>query len=161
MSGAGPRLVHSDPFAEIWELPLAAPVFTAVTGERTRVSVTVSTSPGCTVAGHGFDSATVDCNHPATLLRRVQYMPGWTATADGAPTSVHPVDGGAFQSVRVPAGRTTVHFAYLPPRATAAVVVAVVALVVLVGSWMTSADGQTRRRRRDGRPAADNARDDT
>jgi hypothetical protein len=152
---AGPRLVHRDTFAAIWELPGAAPVFTAVTGATGRVAVGATTSPGCTVAGRGWDDVTVDCPRPATVLRRVQYVPGWTATADGEPVEVRPVGGGPFQSVTVAAGRTTVHFTYLPPHAGAAVGVAASALVVLVASLVAPklrARRGVRVRRRDRAP---------
>lgn len=143
---SGPRLVHRDAFAEIWELPTAAPLFSA----------TAPGSPGpeaaCAVTGSGRDEVAVDCPHPSTLVRRVQFEAGWSATVDG---SAVPVErdragpGGLFQTVAVPAGRSTVRFTYLPVHAGAAVAVALLALVFLVAAPVVS---RRRARRRAGGP---------
>ena len=120
---AGPRLVYRDGFAEIWQLPAAAPAFSA--------------GPGCSVAVHGWDAATVTCPHPSVLLRRVQYLPGWTATADGSAVAVTQASSGPsglFQQVRVPAGTTTVDFTFTPPHELLAFAAAVVAAGCVVGS---------------------------
>jgi len=141
----GPRLVYHDSFAEIWELPGATPVFTAVAGVTHQVPAKATSSAGCTVVGSGSDQVTVDCPRPATVLRRVQYMTGWTAFADGRPIEVRPVVGGPFQSVTVPAGRTTVRFSYLPPGALASVAVAAGALLILIASLVVPAVRARRR----------------
>jgi len=147
---AGPRLVHRDTFAEIWELPDAAPLFSAVTGRPARLPATAVTSAGCAVLAQGADQVTVDCPHPAVVLRRVQYVPGWTATVDGRPVPVRPVVGGPFQSVTLPSGRSTVRFTYLPPGALASVGVAAGALLVLIASLVVPVIRARRRRTRAG-----------
>ena len=147
---AGPRLVYRDTFAEIWELPDAAPLFSAVTGPPARLPATAVTSPGCVVRAQGADQVTVDCPHPAVVLRRVQYVPGWTATVDGRPVAVRPVAGGPFQSVALPSGRSTVRFTYLPPGALASVGVAAGALLVLIASLVVPVVRAGRRRRASG-----------
>ena len=123
---AGPRKVYRDRFAEIWQLPVAAPVF----------SLKPAGSAGsCTVAGTGFDQATVHCPHPSVLVRRVQYFPGWTATGNGVSAKVAQDSGapnGLFQQVTVPAGSTTLHFTYLPPHEELAGALFVVGLAALV-----------------------------
>ncbi|MGH9205350.1 MAG: hypothetical protein ACRD1G_02120, partial [Acidimicrobiales bacterium] len=83
----------------------------------------------------------VDCPHPSTLVRRVQYMSGWTATLDGRtalPVSkdkAGPI--GLYQLVSVPAGVTTLHFSYRPPYETFAIIGAAIACLILVGTFVT------------------------
>ena len=140
----GPRLVYHDGFAEIWELPSAAPVFSLrMSGDR-------RAAPGsCTVTGVGWDQAKVHCSRPSVLVRRVEFMPGWTASGNGVAMSVHKdrsFPGGLFQEVSLPAGTTSVQFTFLPPHEDLALVAALVALVVLLGS--ITAEGVWRRRGR-------------
>jgi hypothetical protein len=129
----GPRLVYHDARAEIWQLPyFPQPVFSLTRGDG---SAPVALS--CSVAGHGWYLATVRCSHPSVLLRREQYLPGWTATINGATVAVHEDRNGPpglFQAVPVPAGTSTVRFTYLPPHETLALSAAAVALLVLLGS---------------------------
>jgi hypothetical protein len=103
---AGPRLVHRDVWAEIWELPAPAPAF-SLEGE-----------PQCRVVPLGWDAARVSCPHSTVLVRRVQSDPGWSAEVGGttvAVTGARTGPPGLFQSVAVPAGTTMVRFRYLPP----------------------------------------------
>jgi hypothetical protein len=131
---AGPRLVYHDSFAEIWQLPSAAPLFSFAgegTGQHSQKSGL------CTVTGEGWDQATVRCSHPSLLIRRVLYLPGWSADEHGASVPVTADRGGPahlFQNVPLPAGTTTVHFTYLPPHELPAIVIAVLLVVLLVGS---------------------------
>jgi hypothetical protein len=145
---AGPRLVYQDSFADIWQLPAAAPVF----------SLRPSGSPSdrnqdtrrCTVTGVGWDRATVSCPHPSVLVRRVQYIPGWTATSDRAPVPVQEDrsgPAGLLQQVQLPAGVTTVNFNYLPPHEDLAITIAAFAGLLLVSSLIV---GRIRRRDDDG-----------
>jgi hypothetical protein len=138
----GPRLVYRDGFAEIWQLPAAAPVFSL------KIASTRGAAPGtCTAIGVGWDVAKVHCSRPSVLIRRVEFMPGWTATANGVSMSVledRKFPGGLIQDVSVPAGTTNVRFTFLPPYEDPATMVAVVALVVLLGSVTA---GEVRRRR--------------
>jgi hypothetical protein len=142
---AGPRLAYRDTFAEIWELPMPAPIFSAVAGNHYRLAATANTSPECSVVSSGTDAAVVDCTHGATVLRRVQYVPGWTASAGGVAVVVRPVADSPFQTVAVSSGRTKLQFAYRPPFATPAEILAALALAVLVGSWLVPALGARRR----------------
>ena len=75
---AGPRRVYRDGFAEIWQLPAPAPAF----GLRPVSPVGVNSAP-CSVTTRGWDEATVSCDRPSVLVRRVEYFPGWKATGDG------------------------------------------------------------------------------
>lgn len=141
----GPRLVYRDIFAEIWQLPNPAPLFSleAVPKSPTparsgRSAATVDTVPAsCSLTAQGFDEAMVDCARPVVVVRRVQYMPGWSVSGADQ-TLVVDKDtagpGGLFQTVTVPAGRTDLHFSYLPPHATLCTVIAALSLLVLVGS---------------------------
>jgi hypothetical protein len=128
---AGPRLVFHDNFAEIWELPRAAPIF----------SLRTSDPRSCSVTNTSTEEAQVVCSHPSTLIRRVQMMKGWTATFDGQSLEVRPdteVPRGLFQQVSVPAGTTIVHFTYLPPHEDLGVGTALVGLIVLVISGVVA-----------------------
>ena len=140
---AGPRRVYRDSFAEIWELPLAAPVFSL----RPLIQDLIPADglpASCRVAEVDWDQAHVHCTEPSILVRRVQYMPGWTATVRGGTRVVaKDSDGppGLFQQVELPAGTTVVHFTFLPPHEYPAGVVALVALLVLVISLLWTAVG--------------------
>jgi len=65
-------------------------------------------------------------------------MPGWSANINGKTVAVKKVPfgpTGLFQEVSVPAGRSIVIFNFLPPHETAAILVAFLATVALVGSF--------------------------
>ena len=132
----GPRLVYRDSFAEVWELPTAAPVFSLrPPGNDTVPGDDLPAS--CHVVVTNWDQATVHCAVPSTLVRRVQYMPGWTATVGNRTSPVGEAGegpSGLFQQVELPAGTTVVHFTFLPPHEYPAALVALVALCVLVAS---------------------------
>ena len=68
----------------------------------------------CRIEAPRRTEMTVDCAAAATLVRRELYFPGWRATVDGAAAKVEP-HGPIFQSIALPAGRSTVRFAYAPP----------------------------------------------
>ncbi len=137
---AGPRLVYRDGFAEIWELPAAARVFSlrAVGGAGGSGQPGAPPPPGCTVEGSGWDTATVRCSRPTVLVRRVLFMPGWSATVDGRGTPVrsdrYDRPTGLFQQVSLGPGTSTVRFTYLPPHEGWAVLVALVGLIALCAS---------------------------
>jgi hypothetical protein len=138
----GPRLVHKDEFAQIWELPHAAPIF-SLRSER---------SSGCSATNTGTEVTRVICAHPTVLVRQVQMAKGWTATVDGRSVAVRSdtdFPGGLFQQIDVPAGRTKIVFTYLPPHENLAIGAALVGLLVLLGS--TVATWRNLRRGRRGR----------
>jgi hypothetical protein len=132
----GPRRVYRDGFAEIWQLPTPAPVYSLR-------PITNTGRPGsplpsrCTVAGTGWDGATVHCSRPSVLVRQVLAITGWTASGNGRAIPVEPDGPGPdrlFQQVTVPSGTTVIRFTYLPPYSTMAIAVAAVALFALLGS---------------------------
>ena len=147
---AGPRLVHRDVLSQVWELPAPAPAFSL----RGAAGVAA-----CHVVDFGWDVARVTCARPTTLIRRVQYAPGWTADVGGSTATVVQARSGPpglFQSVKVPAGTTTVRFTYLPPGEGVAVPIAVLAWVALSASGLVTWRQDVRRRRRpvDGQSAS-------
>jgi hypothetical protein len=149
---AGPRLVYRDHFAEIWQLPAAAPTFSL----RPRPGDTGNgpLPSSCTVTGRGWDRATVHCSRPSLLTRNVLFMPGWTASGGTRSTTVQEDragPAGLFQAVAVPAGTTTLDFSYRPPHAAPAEAAALVAAIVLLGSFAPF----WRRRSRGARPRED------
>jgi hypothetical protein len=133
---AGPRLVYHDDVAQIWELGHPAPAFSLAPAPASADSA--DGGPGaCRVSAHGWDEAEVHCDRPSTLIRRVQYAPGWTATVGHSAVPVgHDGSGppGLFQAVPVPAGSTTVRFTYLPPHEVPAALVSVLVALGLLAS---------------------------
>ncbi len=98
-SPTGFELAAKTPTAWIYHLTGAAPYFTA---------------PGCAIRSSERQQAIITCPRATTLVRRETDLPGWSAQVDGAPATVNPSQK-LFQSVRVPAGRHSVSFAYAPP----------------------------------------------
>jgi hypothetical protein len=118
---AGIRQVYTDPTADIVEIPGAAPLFG-------------SAGSGCTVQTLSVTEASVNCSKPSTIVYRELSMPGWHAQADGRSLAVHP-HGPLFQSVDVPAGRSTVQFSFTPPYEVLALVAFAAGLLALVLAW--------------------------
>ncbi|HWE70115.1 MAG TPA: hypothetical protein VG205_07115 [Acidimicrobiales bacterium] len=139
----GPRVVYRDSFAEIWQLPSPAPLFSLLPASPKNSVDTSFVGAGCSVTGQGFDQATVHCSRPSVLLRQVEYIPGWSASVNGRAVPVSQVPfgpPGIFQEIAVPAGTSTVQFTFLPPYETPAFVAAFLALVAIIGSFvLTSA----------------------
>jgi len=142
----GPRLVHTDILAKVWELPNPAAAFSLDVPTHVRSSTNL-----CRVAVVGWDEARVTCHRPTTLVRKVQFAPGWTADVGGTPIPVRQATTGPpglFQEVSVPPGTTSVRFTYLPPGEWAAVPVAVLAWLGLGMSCLITWRRDTRRRQR-------------
>ncbi|MGH9292915.1 MAG: hypothetical protein ACRDZ6_09105 [Acidimicrobiales bacterium] len=108
----------------------------------------------------GAASVRVESSTPVTLVRSMAAVPGWKATVTHSgvtsPLAVRRFGpGGLLQSVRLPAGRSTVRFSYRPPGWVAGqlaalcglAAAAVVALVGFVWRPRLSADGAVSRRR--------------
>lgn len=157
----GPRLVHRGRLAEIWELPHPSLLF-AITAGRSATSGSSGRSArsaharvaACTVSVHGADSAEVTCAHPSVLVRREQFLPGWSATINGRTVSVRKATtgpAGLFEQVDLPAGTSQVHFTFLPPYELPAFIAAASALILLVGSIFLRATN----RKRLGAPGSD------
>ena len=93
-------LVDTTPTTWIYRLSGAAPLFGTPHAD-------------CRVAALSGTSATATCPVAATLLYRETWFPGWSATVDGASVTDH--GGALFQTIRIPAGRHRISFAYRPP----------------------------------------------
>ncbi len=118
---AGLTLVQPGTYASIYQLPHPQRLFSA--------------SASCVVVSQQRDSATVHCEHRGTLLRREEFMAGWTATAAGRTLPISRVEG-LYQSVSLSEGTQTVSFSFLPPHEKFAAPLVAGALGALtVGAW--------------------------
>jgi len=118
---AGLTLVQAGTYASIYQLPHPQRLFSA--------------SAGCVVISQQLDSATVHCQHRGTLLRREEFMTGWTASAAGRSQPISRVEG-LYQLVSVSAGTQTVSFSFLPPHEKFTAPLVAAALGALsVGAW--------------------------
>ena len=97
----GVARVYDDALLKIFQLPNPAPYFEAV-------------DAGCKVQPLERRKVRVECDQPATLVRRELYFPGWTATVNGAPAAITARDE-IFQAVQLPKGTSEVRFRYAPP----------------------------------------------
>jgi hypothetical protein len=111
------RLVSAGPSGNVYELPHPGALY-------------LLGAPRCKVSAQTFDSATVGCRRATTLVRRELFMSGWTVTVNGAGEGIR--QDGAFQAVHLPAGRTTVVFAFTPPSMTLALAGLLVGLAALL-----------------------------
>ena len=119
LTALGVREVFHDAHTVIYELPRAAPFFTA--------------SNGCSVKRTSFDAATVTCDRTgATLTRRELAMSGWSATVNGRAVSIASLDG-VYQGVALPTGTSRIRFAFSPPHEDLAVLGSLVAVAALLG----------------------------
>jgi hypothetical protein len=125
-SGSGPALrqVFHDTKTRILELPHPAGLFGAV-DRRCSDHVLSETA------------VEVNCKEASTIVYREMRMPGWHAQVRGDSVAVH-ADGQIFQSVRVPAGRSTVNFSFTPPHETVAFIAFGIGIVLLVLAWASS-----------------------
>ncbi len=130
LTARGVREVWSDATATIYELPHPRAFFSA--------------SPQCQVKSTSVNAAVVSCSSAGTLLRTELSMKGWTADVNGRSNAITTVNG-VYQQVRVPAGDSTVTYAFLPPHEHPALLVGLLAVVFLVGSFAYEARTRTRR----------------
>jgi hypothetical protein len=99
----GATTAYAGTVMTVWTLPSPSPYAEA---------------PGCTLHPAGRLVFVAACAAPSHLLRRELFDPGWTVSVNGVATAVNGDD--IFQSVTLPAGATTVRFAYAPPGIEAA-----------------------------------------
>jgi Bacterial membrane protein YfhO len=85
----------------------------------------------CTVTARSRTSFTATCAQPSTFVRREAYFDGWSATVNGKQTTIQPYDG-AFESVQLPAGTSTVRFSYVPRGGNIALLAELAALLAIV-----------------------------
>ena len=97
----------------------------------------------CTVTTTSVTRVTTTCSRASTLVRRELFMPGWVATRHGHSIAVKEVDH-LYQSVRVPAGRSTTTFTFTPPHEGFAWGGALLGVLAVLGSGFVA----LRRRRK-------------
>jgi hypothetical protein len=92
--------VYGDELASVYQLPAPKPYFETPGG-------------GCMLQPQSRTSVIADCAIASVLVRRELFFPGWEASHNGKPTPIDQYDG-LFQSINLPAGRSTVAFRYTP-----------------------------------------------
>ena len=87
-------------------------------------------------SGHGF-TATIDLSRENLVFFSVPYESGWSATVDGKPVTVEPVNNG-FMAVAVDAGAHTIEFTYQTPGLAAGALLSAVSLLIFLGAlWLS------------------------
>ncbi len=133
-TAGGLRLVFRTPTTWIYHLDGAAPFIAAYGG-------------GCTAARTSDVAARTSCRTVGLLVRRETTMPGWSATVDGRPATIHTVDG-IFEGIAVPPGRHEVRFGFTPPNLAWGVVGFILGLLGLgIAGWQRRAAGPRSARR--------------
>ncbi|HUX03506.1 MAG TPA: hypothetical protein VMV53_01170 [Acidimicrobiales bacterium] len=118
----GVTKVFADSLATIYEMPHPRPFMS-------------TTASSCTVTTLGPSKATVDCPSATTLLRTELAMPGWHAYVNGREVPITTTNG-VYQSVEVPAGTSTVTYAFNPPHEKFGLAAGLLALLFLAGVWV-------------------------
>ena len=121
------RLVYEDDLADIFELSNPAAYFDA--------------GPGCRLSYTDRDRVRATCTAPGRLIRRELMFDGWHAWVNGR--RMRMTANGIFQQVELPAGESSVVFAFSPPYAR-------LSLVMFAGSacmvaWQVSRGRQHRK----------------
>lgn len=111
-------VAFSDQLVRIVTLPDPAPLQSAIGGS-------------CAVDSPSLDSAVVECAGPGVLIRREQFLAGWSATNNGHQVRVSSYEA-VFQSVPLRPGRNVVRFSFEPPHTALVVVGFVIGLAVFV-----------------------------
>jgi hypothetical protein len=109
-----PRRVYHDQAMQIFAIPGAAPFYQA---------------PNCTLAHPTLNRVTADCRTPTRLIRREAWFGGWHARVAGKPVTIAH-QGPLFQSIALPAGRSTIQFFYRPRHTRLACALALAALAI-------------------------------
>ncbi len=122
LTSLGVTRVYHDSLATIYQMPHPRPFFT--------------TAAPCQITSTTVNAATVSCTRATTLTRTELAMTGWHATVDGRAVPITTVSH-AYQSISLPAGRSDVAFTFLPPHETLALTAGAVALLFLLGAWVT------------------------
>jgi hypothetical protein len=114
------HLVFDDGFYDVFELGGTAPFFQAAEGH-------------CAIRWSSWNSATTRCDQATRVVRRELFMPGWSVSVNGAHALIGEY-GGLFESVTVPAGRSTLTFRYEPEHEILGVGALAVGILVLGGA---------------------------
>jgi uncharacterized membrane protein YfhO len=117
------KLVYTDAKVNIYEMP------------HPRAFLSTKSS-SCTVTTTNVDKTSVNCpNGASTLVRTELMMAGWKAYVNGKSVTITTVDG-VYQSVKVPQGTSIVTYSFVPPHEKYAVLLALLAALFLVGTWI-------------------------
>jgi hypothetical protein len=133
----GVKQVFRDSLAAIYVMPNPRPFYS-------------TTSSSCTVHVTRVNAATVKCSGSGTTLIRTELeMAGWKAYVNGKSVNIK-VSDGVYQAIKVPAGTSTVTYAFFPPHERYAIIVGFLAALYLIGAWIDERRnrGKDRRRRR-------------
>jgi hypothetical protein len=114
--GGTPTLAFHGTQTNVWRIPNPAPYWSA---------------PGCQITQATRRKLRLTCPKPSTLLRRELFFPGWTATLNGAQTPLR--QDGLFERIALPAGPSTITFAYAPPFIGWAAAAGLAGLVLTLG----------------------------
>ena len=114
-----------------------------------QASTPYASAPGCTVDIATHDRMTAQCERPSRLTRLEVLMTGWTAEVNLSPVQVDLVDD-TFQSIALPAGRSTIAFIYAPPGVRPALRLAAATLIALTATLFAA--GKRGHRWREGPP---------
>ena len=129
----GVKQVFADAKADIYEMPNPRAFFS-------------TSSPTCTVTSTDVNQANVDCaSAGATLIRTELAMAGWTADVNGAPVAITSRHG-VYEAVTLPQGKSVVTYRFFPPHERYAILAALLATFLLVGTWLFER-GYVKRRR--------------
>lgn len=116
--GSAPGTIRTIPFLPVTQNPAEYRVSSTVNGVR----FTVKSAPldDLPIRVHGFSPlrAMLNLGHEGMLATPVMWIPGYTATIDGAPTRIQRAPNGVLR-VRVPAGRSRLEISYGPPASVA------------------------------------------
>jgi len=120
----GVRPVYEDTLgiATIYELPHPRSFFS-------------TPSHSCTIASSSDNAAQVTCPTATTLVRTELEMKGWHAYVNGTEVTIH-TRNGVYQEISVPAGTSNVTYVFTPPHEKYAIILAILALLFLVGAWI-------------------------
>lgn len=147
LTAAGKRLpiVYSDQIARIVALPHPEPFESTI-------------GTGCRVASASLDAAVADCRGPGRLIRREQYLSGWSATDDGHARPIAPYRS-VFQSVPLHPGRNVIRWSFRPPHTSLALAAFALGMAALLAAIALDVrariiDGARLRRRRSEAPRA-------
>lgn len=110
--------VFQDARFEIWQDAKVAPYY-STSGAK------------CSIRDQSLSAVTLSCGVPATLLRRELSTPDWTVSINGTHRPVANSPGRLFQSVRVPAGVSTVSYSFMPQHFVQASVVSLGLVAVM------------------------------
>jgi uncharacterized membrane protein YfhO len=123
LTALGVKQVFTDSIVTIYQMPSPRAFFT-------------TTSASCSVTSTTNNAATVTCpTSGSTLIRTELFMAGWRASINGTAVTITASDG-AYQSVPVPKGTSTVTYSYLPPHEKYAVLAGLLGALFLALSWL-------------------------